>query len=236
MVDTGAIGSIGSALITKLTTGTIVIIGVIILCAVLFGIGFYVKYLSQFIYDIEIKSLRSSGAGNQGSSYKIIKDKGAFIRNKRDKKTWFRLRNQRVDLPIPPLECMQIGVKGKNFIKILQKSDEEYYYLLPDKIETTMIIKDGIEIMLGQETAKIVDGDVAYWNIQRKKDNKKLFDPESMIMKLLPYIIPALMIIGVVFYTYIWLDKAPAIIEAGRQVAEALDRAAEHLASITTIT
>ena len=228
--DTGseAVGSVGSAILSKLVSGSIIVIVALIIGACIVGLAFYLRYNSQFIYDIEIKSLRSSGLiTNQ--NYKIIKDKGAFIRNKKDKSVWFRLKNQRVDLPPPPLECMQIGVKGKNYIKILQKSDEEYYYLLPENIDLQKVIRDGKELIIGEESIKVIDGDVAYWNIQRKKADKKLFDVESLFMKLLPYVVPVLMFMLVIFMTYMitqhWGEFSAA--------ASALERAADRLASIS---
>ena len=229
--DTGAgtFGTLGSALLSKLMTGGIVIIIIIILCIIIVAVALYVRYLSQFIYDVEIKSLRSSGIRDI-EGYKILKDKGAFIRNKRDKSVWFRLKGQMVDLPPPPLEAIQLGVKGKNYVKILQKSDEEYYYLLPDKVDMINVLRDGKEIKIGTETVKVIDGDVAYWNIQRKKSDKKLFDVESLAMKLLPYIIPVLMFMLVIFLTYFitqhWGEFASA--------AAALERAADRLASISS--
>lgn len=228
--DTGssAFGSVGSAIMNKLVSGGIIVVIAMILVGIIVAIALYMRYLSQFIYDIEIKSLRSSGIRSQ-PDYKIIKDKGAFIRNKRDKSVWFRLKNQLVDLPPPPLEAIQLGIKGKNYVKILQKSDEEYYYLLPDNIELNKVIRNGEEISIGKENVKVIDGDVAYWNIQRKKQDKKLFDAESLAMKLLPYIVPVLMFMLVIFMTYFITQHWGEFTAA----AGALERAADRLASIS---
>ena len=223
---TSQFGKVGTMLLEKIMSGTIIIILVIIFAGMLVALLFYLRYLSQFIYDIEIKSLRSSGIRNI-AGYKIIKDKGAFIRRRKDKTVWFRLKNQRVDLPPPPLECMQLGVKGKNFIKIFQKSDEEYYYLLPDLIDLEKVIRDGKEIMIGQERVKVIDGDVGYWNTMKKKDNKKLFDTESLLMKLLPFIVPTLMIVLVIFISYFMIQKWDVL----AQVATSLERASQNCLS-----
>lgn len=228
---TGTFGKVGGLILEKLVTGGIIVILVVILCFIIVGIALYIRYNSQFIYDIEIKSLRSSGFG-KSQNYKILKDKGAFIRNKKDKSVKFRLKNQRVDLPVPPLECMQLGVKGKNYIKVFQKSDEEYYYLLPSRIDWETVIRDGQEIKIGEETVKVIDGDVAHWNIQQKKENKKIFDTESMVMKLLPYIIPVLMFMLVIFMTYFITNHWGEFTAA----AQALEKAANSLASVSTAT
>lgn len=227
----GGLGGIGTSILSSVMTGAVAVIIIIIIAGALVGLLFYIRYLSQFVYDVEIKSLRSSGTYGT-PTYKIIKDKGAYIRRKKDKSVWFRLKDQGVDLPPPPLECIQLGAKGKNYIKILQLSDEEYYYLIPDKIDTSQVIRDGKSITLGESTVKVIDGDVGYWNIQRKKEQKKLFDSESLIMKLLPYIVPVLMFMLVIFMTYLitqhWGEFAAA--------AEALNKAADRLASISTAT
>lgn len=225
----GTFGSIGSQIASKLVSGSLIIVLVIIFCVIIVAIAFWLRYLSQFVYKVEIKSRRSSGMMGK-EDYKIIEDKGAMIRNRKDKTTWFRLKGQMVDLPPPPLEAIQLGVKGKNYVKIFQKSDDEYYYLIPEKINMETVIKDGREIFLGQENVKIIDGDVAFWNIQRKKVDKKLFDAESTLMKILPYIIPVLMFMLVIFMTYFitqhWGEFSTA--------AQALERAADRLATVSS--
>jgi len=232
MVDVSSFSGRASDLFGKLAYGSIVVVGTLILMGVILGVALYVRHLRKFNIRTRIKSKRSSGADGK-PVYKVIWDWGGIIRNKKDKTSFFRLRGEKIDMPSPPSDVIQMGVGGRNEIEILQESDEEYYYLKPSQIDKTVILREGKEIPIAQAKMKIVEGDIGYWNVQRKKINKSVFDVESIFMKLLPYAIPALMIIGVVFYTYIWLDKAPAIISAAREVAAELNQAAQALREIT---
>ena len=100
---------------------------------------------------------------------------------------------------------------------------------MPEQIDLVKVIRNGIEVTLGNESVKVIDGDVAFWNIQRKKHDKKLFDTESTLMKLLPYIIPVLMFMLVIFMTYFitqhWGEFATA--------AQALEKASENFARMS---
>lgn len=227
-IDTSNMQNLGQELLDKVVSGGLMVVGIIFLAAVIFGVGFYVRWLRQFNVRVEIKSLRGSGTLGE-PIYKIVNDVGGFIHNKKDNTDWFRLRGQKVDLPSPPLEALQLDSNGKNHLKIYQRSDQEYYYLLPDQIDMKTIIRGGKEIPVAQAGMKIVEGDVAYWGQLRKRDNKNLFDMESMFMKLLPYIVPVLMFMLVIFMTYMITDKWDVFSSA----ADALRRAAESLEHIS---
>jgi len=229
MADTSQFASIGSVLLKKVISGGAIVIGVIILALIILGIGLYVRYLRQFNVKVEIKSLRGSGTRGE-PVYKIVEDVGGFIENKKDKTRWFRLKGEKVDLASPPLEALQMRADGKNLLKIFQKSDTEYYYLIPDKIDMTSIIRGGVEVPIAQMNMKIVEGDVSYWGQLRKRDNRKLFDTESLIMKLLPFIVPVLMFMLVIFMTYLITDHWGEFASA----AQALKEAAEALQLTTT--
>lgn len=233
MVDTGKFAEVGKEIIGKVITGGVVVIGILFLGGIILGLGFYIRYLRKFNVRVRIKSIRSRGITGE-PIYKIVPDMGGFIENKKDKTRWFRLRGEKVDLPSPPLEVMQVDYRGVNYIDILQKSDIEYYYLLPDRIDFGTITRTGedgnlIDIPVGQRSMKIVEGDVAYWGQLRKKGDKKMFDMENIFMKLLPYIVPVLMFMLVIFMTYLitehWGEFATA--------AQALNDAAKTLKDIT---
>lgn len=124
---------------------------------------------------------------------------------------------------------MEVDSHGRNRLKILQKSEKEYYYLLPDKIDENVVIRGGKVIPVTQLSMSVVDGDVGYWGQIRKRDNRKLFDTESLIMKLLPYIVPMLMFMLVIFMTYMITDHWGTFAGA----AEALKQAAEALRDVS---
>jgi len=232
MVDIGGgmgqFSQIGGDLLNRVIYGGAAVVGIIILAAVIVGVGFYVRYLRKFNIKVEIKSLRSSGILGR-ETYKIIEDRGGIIQNKRDKTSWFRLMREKVDLPSPPLECFELDAKGTNHIKILQKSENEYYYLLPDRVDTSVIIRAGAEIPIAQSGLKVIEGDVSYWGQLRKRENKKIFDTEGIIMKLLPFIVPTLMFVLVIFLTYLITDHWGEFASA----AQALERAANALRDVS---
>lgn len=223
-------------ILSQIVTGGFAIILILILAGVILGVALYVRYLRQFNVKVEIISIRGGGTKEE-PIYKIINDVGGFIVNKKDQTRFFRLRGEKVDLPSPPLESLQLDAKGRNHIKIFQKSDTEYYYMFPDKIDTKYVVREGKDIPIAQMSLKISEGDVAYWGQLRKRDNKKLFDTESIIMKLLPFLIPMLMFMLVIFLTYMitdhWGDFASAA-SALRDAAQALrDTGCTSTATVT---
>lgn len=235
MVDMSAFGDVGGQILQRIMSGTIIVFMVLILGGIIVGVGFYIRYLRQFNIRVRIRSVRNPGT--KGSPiYKVVDDWGGYIYKKREgqKVRWFRLKGEKVDLPTPPLECLEIGVGGRNHINILQKSDEEYYYMIPDNInyETIVRNKDGkmVDIPVGEVGFKIVEGDVAYWNQLRKRDNKKLFDTESIVMKILSYLVPVLLFMMVIFMTYFITEHWGEFSAA----AEALKEAAFALRDATT--
>jgi len=228
LVDTTQFQEFGSKLLDNIITGGIAIVGVLVLCGVIVAVALYIRYLRQFNVKVEILSLRGRG-GKGAPIYKIVRDVGGFIERRKDKSRWFRLRGEKVDLPSPPLEALQLDSHGVNNLKILQKSDTEYYYLLPYSISTDTIIRGGKEVPITQMNLKIVEGDVAYWAQLRKRDDKKMFDVESLAMKLLPYVVPVLMFMLVIFLTYLITDHWGEFVAA----ADALREAAHALRDVS---
>jgi len=227
--DLGGFEELGGQLINKIATGTVAVVLILLLGGFIVGLMLYIRYLRQFNIGVEIWSSRSSGEKG-GQNYKILRDKGGVIYDRYDKSWRFRLRKHKVDLPVPPYEAFLIDEKGANIVKIWQKSHEEFFYLLPSSIDPTVVVRNGIEYKLGQIKLKVVDGDVSYWNMLRKRTNKKLFDTENTIMKLLPYIVPVLMFMLVIFMTYLITEKWGTFAAA----AQALKDAAESLRLAST--
>ena len=69
---------------------------------------------------------------------------------------------------------MELQANGTNQIKIFQKSQEEYYYMLPETINLSIVIRGGEKVSLAQAKLNVVEGDVSYWNVLRKRDNRKI--------------------------------------------------------------
>lgn len=233
---------IGGNVFSSILSKGILFIGALIVVGIIFGVAWYIRWRRQFNIIVEIYSERSRGVDftrstdrsseaisrmmDQGN-YKIIFDKGAIIYSRKDKGSYFRLLEEKVDLPVPPFNVLQPSSKG-NILKLWQKSNEEYVYLLPDKIDKTVLVRaDGNTYAANQVSQKQVEGDIAYWNIKRKEEHKKLFDTESLLMKVLPIIAPIIVGALILFMVYIVLDKI-SVIEG---VAVSLEKAAASLAA-----
>ncbi len=238
MAEISQFREVGEGVLGGLIRGGIYAIGLLLLGVAIISTIFIVRYYRQFNIKVRIKTKRGSGIDGK-PVYKIFYDKGGIIYNKKDKRSFFRILKEKIDLPVPPFETLQILANGGNEVEIVKESDSEYYYSLPAEMQKGFTIKDGriVEKKQGKfvkTRLKIIESDVSYWNTLRKKDNRKLFDTEGLLMKVLPFAIIFLMVISVIFFTYIWLDKAPEAISILRQAAEALENAAETLAKTTT--
>lgn len=220
MVDTSLVNEAGGKIVDRIFSGFTFIFIILILGTAIVGILLYVRYLRQFNVKVEIKSLR--GSGTQGEPvYKIVSDKGAMILNKKDKRHYFRIHGEKVDLPPPPLDCLELTANGTNQVRIFQKSQDEYFYLLPDRVDVNWIIKDGKRIPIGQAKLNVVEGDISYWNTLKKRDNRKLFDTESFVTKFLPYVGIFLMFMAVIFLTYMITDHWGTFEQAASHLREA---------------
>ena len=229
MADTSRFSEFGGELVNRLLSGTIVVFLVLIMGGVILTVALVVRYLRQFNIKVRIKTKRSSGGGGE-PIYKILYDKGGFIYKNKDKTSWFRIRGEKVDLPKPPFDVMQVLANGGNEIEILKVNDDTYYYLIPSSINQKVVVRDGIEYPSSQVEMKIIEGDVAYWSQIRKRHNRTLFDMEGAFMKILPYAGLLIMFMAVIFLTYIMTDHWGSFDAA----AQALKEGAMALRDATT--
>jgi len=233
MADVSPYAEVGRNILNRLLGGGLIAVGAILLVAIIFTIAMIVRYYRQFNIKVRIKTKRGSGSDGK-AIYKVYYDKGGIIYRKKDKRSFFRVLHEKVDLPVPPFEIMQILANGGNEVNIIKESDSEYYFAKDSEFERGYTYNEqGQMIFIAEPKVKVIESDVSYWNILRKKDNRKLFDVEGLLMKILPFAIIFLMIIGVIFFTYIWLDKAPTVIAASSEVAQALENAANALRDIS---
>lgn len=216
--------SAGVTLFSGLLTGGIKLIIGLIVAGVIIGAFFWIRYLRQFDIEVEIKSLRAGSHGKP--QYKILHDKAGYLYDRKNKMYYFKIRGMNIELVAPPFNVLIPTDKG-NKIKLLQTSADEFTFLLEDDVNTEVIIgTDGKEYPISQVKTKQLEGDVAFWNMKRKSQNKDLFNPDSTIMKLLPYIVPVLMFVLVIFMTWIVVKNFSVL--AG--IAESLKQTAEILA------
>lgn len=229
VLENSPFAAVGNSLFANAISGTFIILGLLIFAAVIIGVAFYVRWIRQFNIFVEILSSRSAGVSGL-ATHKLIYDKAAIIYEKKDKCWYFRILKMKVDLPVPPFDVLQNSTRG-NVLKLWQKSNEEFIFMLPDILDQQFIrTYDGKVIPLATLKIKQVEGDVAYWNQLRKRQHRKLFDTESLLMKILPYLIPVLMFMLVIFLTWIVLSK----FEILRDVANSLQETAKIIRGTTT--
>jgi len=226
---------VGGRILGGILRGGILAVGLLILGALIVGAILFVVYLRKFDMKVRLKIKR--GVGSDGKPiYKIAYDRGGvFTRRagKGGKIKVFRLLKERVELPEPDYSIINILSRGGNEVEIFKESDNEYYYSYPGQIRTGFRIKNGKPVEIERQDVTVVDPGVSFWNIQQRERHRKMFDTEGLLMKLLPFMIILLMIAGVIFYTYIWLDKAPAVVAAAQETSEALRDAAQALRDIS---
>ena len=225
---------IGTAILGKLVSGTLVVLLICVLAGFIIGLALYIRYMRQFNIKVRIKTKMGSGADGL-PIYKIFYDKGAIVKKGREKRTCLKLRGERVELPEPPFEVRQILDKGGSEIGITRESANQYYYDLPSVIEKKFIIKDGQYVQVNEQKTNIIDSGVDYWGILKKRDNRKLFDFENFWMKILVFLPLAIVAISLVFMLYIVFDKLPTSIEAMSGLATELGEVAQRLENIYQI-
>lgn len=198
--------TIASGLSEKIFSGILWFGLAIILIAILGGVVWYMAvYRRKFNIRVKIKSERTEDA-------KIYFDKAAILYDKKDKNKYLRLLNTGVDLPVPPFKVLQHTNEG-DYLEIWRKSEDEFIYLTSGKIDRLNILKiDGKLYPIAQTEQKQVEGDISYWNTKRKEKHRGLFDTETLLMKLLPYIPLFLGGIFMIFIMYILMDHLPTIL------------------------
>src|SRR3972149_7987594 len=126
---------IGGQLVEKIFGGilwfgiTIIVIGV-----VAFLLYYFIVYRKQFDIIVKIISQRSKG------EYSIIWDKAAILEDRKTRTKYFKIQGLKIELPVPKYNIIQRTSKG-DLNEMYRKSEEEFYFLLPPKIDNTRIEK-----------------------------------------------------------------------------------------------
>jgi len=206
MVDTGIFQEVGKGLMEKIFSGIIWMLVAFLIAGTIGGLIWYVMYRKKFNIKVKITSERA------GDRNRIIFDKAAILTDRKDKSKYFRIWGVKLDLPAPKFNVLQDTSSG-DYIELYRTSQNTIYYLTPSIIDKTKIIKgDGKVYLIANQKNMQMDTDMDFWGARRLQENKKMFDTESMFMKLLPYL-PAIM--GgfiTIFILYILLDHLPGIL------------------------
>lgn len=181
-----------------------------------FLMWYFLIYRKKFDIMVKIKSDRVNDP-------KIYFDYAAILVDRKDRTKYFRLRDTKVDLPVPPFNVLRTSNLG-DYIEVWRKSEDEFIFLLEGKVDKYNIVKqDGTVHVIAEQEQKQIEGDIAFWNIQRKGKNRGLFDTESILMKLLPYIPHLIGGVLTVFILYILMDSLPQVLGQLKELATTLN-------------
>ena len=216
MVDpSNIVSTVGGEFVEKIFSGLLWFGVAIIFVGVIGFLGWwFLIYKKKFNILVKITSERA------GDRNRIVFDKAAILKDRKDKSMYFRIWGMKLDLPAPKFNVLQSTSDG-DYLELYRTSENRIYYLTPSLIDKKNIIQsDGKLHALAVQTNKQIDPDMDFWGQRRMTENKKMFDTESMFMKLLPYL-PAIM--GgfiTIFILYILLDHLPGILTALTQLVQ----------------
>ena len=183
-------------------SGTI-LIGALILFTVL-GLFFYLFFYRRK-FDISVKIL-----SERASDPRMFFDKAAVMTDKKGNK-YLKLLKAKVELPMPPFKVLESTNRG-DYIEIWRKSEDDFVYLTKPHIDKTKMIKaDGKLYPIGRTSQRHIEGDM-YWMSKRKEENKKLLDPESLLMKLLSWAPQILSSVFLLLILFVFMDKLPELV------------------------
>lgn len=178
--------------------------------AIILGIGWFMWYRFYYRKKFDIKVIIKSERAEDNYGY--IEDMAAIFNDRKTNSKYFRIRDQKVDLPVPPFNVLVKTNKG-DLLEIWRKSEDEFVFLLPSRIIKNQIVRqDGQVINIAEREQKQVEGDIAYWNVKRKTMNKGMFDTEGIFMKLLPFLPQIAGAVVMMIMLYILMSHLPNIL------------------------
>ena len=211
-------GTAISGILGNLFSGTFFIVGIVLVIIFVFGliwglIWYFLIYKKKF--DITAKVI-SRRAGDD----RIFFDKAAILNDKKNNKRYLKLFNTKVELELPKFNIFSHTNKG-DYVEILRESEMGFRFLTPPVVEKNFIIRhDGKRYPMTQIKQYQIENDIS-WILDRQKINKRLIDPESVLMKLLAYA-PQIVSMAVSFLAiFVVLKYMPDFFS---KMADAIDR------------
>lgn len=200
MVDVGA--TAGQLFGGVLDVSAAILLGLILF--ILIAAAFYYFFIYRRKFDIKARII-----SERASDPRIFFDNGAIIKDGKGNK-YFKLFKTKVQLAVPPFKVLEHTNEG-DYLDIWRKSEDEFAYLTKPKIDKLRVIReDGRLYKIARTEQRHLESDL-YWISKRKEDNKRLLDPESILMKLLMYAPQIMMAIILVILGFILLDKLPDV-------------------------
>ena len=230
MADTTNImGEVGGQLLETVFSGILWFgIAILIIGVVGFLGWFFLVHKRRFSILVKVTSERANDKN------RIIFDKAAILVDRKDKSKFFRLWGLKLDLPAPRFNVLQSTSKG-DYLELYRTSEDTIYYLTSSVIDKTKIIRgDGKSYLLASQKNKQIDPDMAFWGTRRMMENKKMFDTESLLMKLLPFLPQILGGMFMIFILYIFLDHLPGILGQISELSKDLQCGSNPVQTIAT--
>ena len=212
----GAIAEVGSRLISKIFGGLLWFGLAIIVFGVLgYLMWYFLIYKKKF--DIEVK-ITSERAEDKSSIYF---DKAALLIDKSSGGRYLRLWKTKAELPAPKFNIFQT-VGTKDYLELYRTADNIFYYLTPTKIDRRYVIRsDGKIYPMAGQVNRMIDPEMDFWATKRKKSNKGMFAPDSILTKILLYLPFILSLAISIFIIYVLMSNLPAVLsELGSLVRE----------------
>lgn len=204
---------IGGAVFSRIFSSILWVgLGIIIIGVLCFLMWYFLLYQRKF--DIKVKII-SNRAEDKNS---VIFDKAAILTDRKTKTAYFRVWGLKRDFPVPKYNVLQRTNKG-DYLEIYRKSENDFYFLTPPQINNKRVIKsDGKLYAFSDQDQVMVDPEMGFWAVKRKTINKKMFDTDSILMKVLPYIPHIIGGMIMIFVLYILMDHLPGILGELRQL------------------
>lgn len=193
-------------------------IAVLIVGVLVAVMWYFFLYKRKFDITVKIFSERASDKNN------IIFDKAAILKDRKTGTKYFKLWSLKEELLSPPFNILQITNKG-DYLELRRTAENRWYYLYPPQISKKYLMKsDGKVYPVAEQKTINIDMDLDYWAAKRKSQNRSMFAPEKLWIKLFPYVPIVLGIFGIIFVLYILMSYLPEILSEMRSLAAELNR------------
>jgi len=217
MADVNMFQEVGGKFVETIFSGIIWFGLLFIAVAVVGGLMyFFLIYKKKFDITVKIISERA------GDKDRIIFDKAAILKDRKSQTPYFRIWGLKLDLTAPKFNVLQTTNRG-DYLELYRVSETDIYFLTPTQIDKTKILKaDGKIYTIAEQSNKLIDTDISFWSTKRKSMNTKMFDTESLLMKVLPYIPHIMGGVIMIFILYMLLDHLPGILSELRELTKEL--------------
>ena len=175
--------SISGVLGDVIGSTTLIALAVVIIVLVVGAVGglSYYFFIYKKKFDIIVK-VRSRRSGKDVFYF----DKAAILNDKKNHKRYLKLWTTNMKLEMPKFNIFE-NTNWGDYIEVQRNSQMDIRFLTPPEVSRKYFIKhDGKLYPYAEMRQYEIENDIS-WILQSEKDNKKMIDPESIIMQLLAY-------------------------------------------------